>query len=258
MELEELRAIVRDAIREVMAELAQPRRGLVLFTGALLGFDEAAAALARLKAAGWELNMVQTESARHVLDPARIAELGLVELHENLVRDHELLLVPTLTVNLAAKASLGIADCLGSNLVHQFLLQNRPVVAVRAAACPDSPEKRAWFPDINPALARRMRVNLTELHEMGVELCAPHELDAVAERARRRAPARLPADGNPPAAGHLPEPHTCSQRVVTQATLTAVPEGVTLRLVPRAIVTDLAQDLARQRRITLERVTEGV
>ncbi|MCB6179314.1 hypothetical protein LHP98_14410 [Rhodobacter sp. Har01] len=42
-------------------------------------------------------------------------------------------------------------------------------------------------------------------------------------------------------------------RVVTEKTIAALPEGSTLRLAPEAVVTPLARDRARARRITLER-----
>ena len=42
-------------------------------------------------------------------------------------------------------------------------------------------------------------------------------------------------------------------RVVTEKTIAALAEGSTLRLAPEAVVTPLARDRARARRITLER-----
>jgi hypothetical protein len=42
-------------------------------------------------------------------------------------------------------------------------------------------------------------------------------------------------------------------RVVTEKTIATLPEGSTLRLAPEAVITPLARDRARARRITLER-----
>lgn len=55
--------------------------------------------------------------------------------------------------------------------------------------------------------------------------------------------------GRPPA----PEPAAVGPQVVTERTVAALPEGSTLRLAPGAVVTPLARDRARARRITLER-----
>lgn len=48
-------------------------------------------------------------------------------------------------------------------------------------------------------------------------------------------------------------PAASDLRIVTEKAVAALPEGSTLRLAPGAVVTPLARDRARLRRITLER-----
>ena len=47
-------------------------------------------------------------------------------------------------------------------------------------------------------------------------------------------------------------PTTPAERVVTEATVAALPDGAVVRLQPRAIVTDLAREAASKRHITLQ------
>jgi hypothetical protein len=62
-------------------------------------------------------------------------------------------------------------------------------------------------------------------------------------------------------AGHAskpnaPAPGVCDLRVVTERAIAALPEGSVLRLAPEAVITPLARDRARARRITLERTRQ--
>ncbi len=59
--------------------------------------------------------------------------------------------------------------------------------------------------------------------------------------------ASQPSNMAPPAVG------TQGAEIVSEKTVSALPEGATLRLAPGAVVTPLARDRARARRITLER-----
>lgn len=53
--------------------------------------------------------------------------------------------------------------------------------------------------------------------------------------------------------GPAPAAAMSDLRVVTEKTIATLPEGSTLRLAPEAVITPLARDRARARRITLER-----
>ena len=59
--------------------------------------------------------------------------------------------------------------------------------------------------------------------------------------------APAPSNATPPAVG------TPGAEIISEKTVSALPEGATLRLAPGAVVTPLARDRARARRITLER-----
>jgi ethanolamine utilization EutJ-like protein len=164
----ELRALIVDAILELMSP--PPRRALVLFTGGLLGFDDAIGELKLLAADGVQLDYLQTPSAIRVLDQDKIRSVGMREVSKRMVEEHDMLIAPTLTSNIAAKVAHGVADCLASNLFSEFIMSNRLVVASRSAICPDDAPKRGWFPNMPPAYADLLRANLAALDSFGVRL----------------------------------------------------------------------------------------
>lgn len=248
----ELRELIRQTIEELLNP--PPRRALVLFTGALLGFEDALDGLAEIGAAGVELDYVQTPSAARILDQDRIAAVGMTEVSNKLVREHQMLIVPTLTVNIAAKVAHGIGDCLASNLLAEFIMANRPVVAVESAATPDSPEKQGWFPNMPAGYAARLRRNLAELAAFGVRLCSAQALPETVLQAwsdHAAAGAATPAAAPQPAA---PAPSVdCHRSLISHSVVQALASGTRLRVRPDARVTALAADAARARSIRIEK-----
>ena len=99
----ELRELIRGIVAEMLAAPPRPN-ALVLFSGALLGFDTAVASLKRL-VGDVNLNWTQTPSAERILDQAKIAEIGMVHASESLVQAHDMLILPNATVNLIAKVA---------------------------------------------------------------------------------------------------------------------------------------------------------
>lgn len=244
----ELRELIRATIEEILNP--PPRRALVLFTGALLGFEDSIEGLRRIAAEGVELDYVQTPSATRVLDQDLIASVGMTAVNNKLVREHQMLVVPTLTVNIAAKVVHGIGDCLASNLLAEFIMANRPVVVVDSAANPDSPEKLGWFPNMPAGYAARLRRNLAELASFGVRLCRVQDLHEVVMRAW--ADHSAVAGAATPAAADTSVVE-CHRSLISQAVVQTLPVGARLRVRPDARVTALAVDVARNRSIRIEK-----
>jgi len=239
----ELRAMIAEIVAQTIAAQApapDPQRpnALVLFTGALLGFEASLESLSRARS-GVNLDWIQTDSASRILDQAAIGRVGMTEASTSLVVSHDLLIVPTLTVNMVAKVVHGIGDCLASNVIAEFIMSGKPVVVATNAACPDSADKRGWFPAMPEGYAAMLRENLTRLASFGVKLSAAERLD--------RAVARLV--GNPGA-----EAVDCGERVISASTVSGMRPDTTVRIARTAIVTDLALEAAASAHITLERV----
>lgn len=250
---------LRELIREVVAEILAAQRGLagpapaertnglVLFTGAALGFESALQSLARLNGR-LALDWTQSPSAERILDQQRIAAIGMTPVSNSLVVGHDILIIPTLTVNLVAKVTHGIGDCLASNVISDFIMRGKPVVVATNGACPDSPDKRSWYPHIPEQYAAMLRSNLATLQSFGVRLSDADRLDAAVVKV-------LEPSASQPAAGEAVPTDAVvhPDRVITAETVHAMAPGSTVTLMPNAIITDLARDAARQGRITLSR-----
>lgn len=252
-DLRHLIGLILDAMGELPTAgatggLPQPRRALVVFTGAVVGCDDALASLRRAKD-DLAMAFVQTRSAQAVLDQAKIAAVGLEPAGAHLTSGYDLLIVPTLTANTAAKAAYSMADGLAANLIMEYLLMGRPVVAASTGADPDAPAKRALYPNPAPGQAAVMRDNLRRLSQLGVHLGPSDQLDQTIRQAIGQGPAPAPR----PARRGLPQTIQCPDRLVAAHHIQALPAGTTVVVRADAIVTHLALDLARQRSITLER-----
>ncbi len=240
--MERLREIIAMVVAEVTAAQARPGT-LALFTGALLGFEDAVASLQRLVESGYVIDYVQTESAQRILDQELITSAGLKAPDPGLVRSHEVLVLPTMTVNLAAKVAHGIGDCLASNVTAEFIMSGKPVIASIAGVCPDSPEKQGWFPNMPAGYQAMLRRTLETLRGFGVHLTRPEKLDRAVAKAL----------GQPTAAGPAAATIRCPLRLVHEASLAGFPDHAVVTLQPRAIVTAQAADAAARRGITLIR-----
>lgn len=277
MTREELEALVRSVVAEAMAQMSpyppaeySRDRALVLMTGAMLGFDEALDSLRKVQDAGIKLDLVQTEGARRVLNQQKIAALGIPEITQNLIGEHPLLIIPTLTTNTVAKVAHGIADNMACNVIQEFIMMDRPVVASRTAACPDSRAKRQWFPNMPANYAEMLRENLRVLSSFGVRMTGAVNLgNLVIEvwralqdgRPTHWAPAPAPAESAaPPAPDAVPDAPPaasasrveCGQRLITERIVKTQPPGTVLVIRPDALVTALAKDAASSAGVSIE------
>lgn len=260
MNEQELRQLITEIVTGILNghDAPAPPSGptaLVLFSGALLGFEAALDSLARLKGTV-RCDWTQTPAATRILDQDAIAAVGMTPAAKSLVRSHDLLVVPTATVNLVAKVAHGIGDCLASNVMAEFIMMNKPVVLATNAACPDSADKRGWFPDMPEGYQRMLRRNLAELKDFGVRLTTAERLDeAVASAAAGLQGGDVPgvrdAEGAGPSgrAGAV----DCHERLIHEGLIRSLVPGSVVRIGRKAIVTPLARDAAAEAGITMER-----
>jgi hypothetical protein len=124
-------------------------------------------------------------SATRILDQQAIAAIGMTPVRVAGHLGHDMLIIPTLTVNMVAKVAHGIGDCLASNVIAEFIMRGKPVVVATNAACPDSPDKRGWFPDMPDGYAAHAAREPGEpLASFGVRLTSADRLDAAVAGAR--------------------------------------------------------------------------
>lgn len=226
---------------------------LVVLTGGDRGLDEAFAQVERLGRAGAQLRSVCSPAARMVLGSSGLERLDrLAKLEEpageaevyGLVGWAEIVAVPVLTQNAAAKVALGIRDSLVTNLLAGAIIMGRKLVACSESTMP-------WSGP--PAYRRTIADYLERLRSYGIQLVPTPSLAAAclgqpampgpaaagSTLSSARAPVSGPNQGRRPVvtAAQVEAAFRCGQR--------------SLRLPARAIVTPLARDEARERGVEL-------
>lgn len=232
------------------------KRALVIFTGGTIGFEASLLELRKIQAADVELTVVLSAAAEKILAGDRIKEQlggGITLITPSspypgrLLRESDLVLVPVLTQNTAAKLAGTLSDSLPATLILQGLMLGKPVVAAMNAADPQD----AWRIKMNmgqssPGLVEALRQNLKKIAGYGVKLVPVHELAAASQKI-------LAATGD--AAAHpsgrgdsLPRKNLVNAETVKAAAQAGLKEIV---IAANSIVTPLARDLAREYAIAL-------
>jgi hypothetical protein len=155
------------------------KKATVLFTGALIGYTDAVAALKELKEDGWRLTAVLSKSADEVLtadrikkdiDPDAIFVEGAPVNGRQIVDDSQMVIVPELTINTAAKLANCISDNLITNMITRALHKGIKVVAAVDGCCPDNGVRQKLGFEVTDAYKAKLRSNLAELVTYGIVL----------------------------------------------------------------------------------------
>jgi hypothetical protein len=245
------------------APSAAPRkRALVLFGGASAGWQAGLDAIAMLAHEGHAVTAVLTSSAAAILGEGKIREAGADQVilpgvfadAPALVKAHDLVLIPTLSMNLAAKLALGLFDSLPATLALGALLAGKPVLAVRDGADPDGSGGRVWGATGAAATLRaRLSANLKALETYGIRLLAADEFVPAVQQylstsytplVRSSAAAESRSSGGAAQAGPV-----VAAAVITQADIAHLGEGGLLRIPKGSRLTPLAQETANRLRL---------
>jgi hypothetical protein len=257
--------LIQMVVRVLALLKAQPasrrRRILVLFAGASAGWQAGLDAIAVLARDGHQATAVLTSSAAAILGEGKIREVGANQVilpgvfadAPALVKAHDLVLIPTLSMNLAAKLALGQFDSLLTTLALGALLAGKPVLAVRDGADPDGCGGRVWGATGAAATLRaRLSANLKTLESYGIRLVTVDEfVSAVQQHLSAGTMSAAPAEsralsgvGGVPSAGPV-----VAAAVITQADIVHLQEGGLLRIPNGSRLTPLAQETANRLRL---------
>lgn len=245
-------ALIEKIVDEVLRRIAAcGRRALALFCGGSIGAPEARKELRKLLDVGFTLRAVLTPYAELVLGADWLrAELGDIEIITEasgrapgaLLQETDLILIPVLTLNTAAKVAHGIADTLVATLIMDSLLKGKPVFAARDACDPDHPVRSKLGMTRETAAYRDLlSSNLQRLREYGIRLVPAAELAAHVLADVTGAAASGPA---------APEGTVFCGRVLSRSDVASF-TGRLLKVSRETLVTPLARDLARDRGIDI-------
>jgi len=185
LDLEKLinRTLIDILSDRILARLnGKAQSALVLFDGSDFGLEPAFQSLAKLQDAGWALTPIHGcelpgLSAGRLdainTDLAHELAMKLDQPHldiEDLVANHNRLILPTLSVSLAAKVATGIADSLASRSLAHALEQGKPILAARDACCPACRDRTDPAFAASKAYRAMMIGHLERLASFGVEI----------------------------------------------------------------------------------------
>lgn len=270
-------ALVDKIVARVLALLdgepvdLSPRQVLMIFSGASTGYVVGTEAIRRLANSHHQLRVVLTPAATHVITEAHVRQAGANRLilpgewvdAPGLVKASDLVLVPTMSMNLAARLALGLMDSLMTTLIIGALLAGKPVVAVRDGADPDGKAGLVFGATgrAAPALRAKLAGHLEMLAAYGVELVSEGDFLVTVERrllTGAAAHSGQPASASLPnfrLAGPLPLVDTPSTRssanFVTETDLLTLPAGAVIRLAPGSRLTPLARETAERRNLRI-------
>ena len=171
-----------DYISERVVEklIQKSKKGLLLFTGATLGYNDAIKSINELRLSGWEFDIVMSSSAQNVIGVDKVKNDINVEniiINEDLSIIKELLsknnvvIIPTLTMNSASKIANCISDTLITNIVSKALMSGKKVVASINGCCPENEERISIYGDnLTPAHKMRLSQNLETLRSYNIKL----------------------------------------------------------------------------------------
>ena len=188
----QLESIIEESIIDYIVEkvvekiINISKRGLILFTGATIGYSQSIESINKLKRDGWEFDVVMSKSAQEVITVDSVKKaIGVSNIITNengsvikeLLQRNNVIVIPTLTINSAAKIANCISDTLVTNIVSKALMSGKPIVASINGCCPDNKERREIYGDnLSDFHKKRLSNNLEILRSYNIKLSSSEKL----------------------------------------------------------------------------------
>jgi flavoprotein len=187
VEILNLDEMINLIVEEVFNRLkSPPKNALVIFTGGTIGFNESIKQIKRLLDNDYRLNVVLSKSAEKILTPELIKDnLAVdtvyreseVEDVNKLMANIDLLILPTLTMNSAAKIALCISDTLTTNIVSRAIMKGIEIFAVKDACDLENPIRPSLgFNKIPTKYMDRLKDYMKTMKEYGIILVDSYQL----------------------------------------------------------------------------------
>ena len=181
--------LIQKIVDEVIKRIKnQPKKAVVFFTGATIGFKESMDSLLKLQKDGWQLKVVLSDDGMKVLNPVAIQkELNLdviyhsgnIKSQKELYGSADMFVIATMSVYTAAKLAVGITDTVLLSLINHGFMAGTPVVAAVNACNPDDPQRASLGMGKSSPKYREMLINNIEtLREFGMKLVSGKDLYA--------------------------------------------------------------------------------
>lgn len=248
---------IEEIVREVLSRLKQKdHTALVVFTGAAIGFNESIDELKKLVQNNWKLRVVLSRSAEHVLTPEIVGNLlGIEEVHLESSNDGlyqlyegvDAIIVPTLTMNTAAKIALGMADSLTTNMVAHGIMNAIPTYVVKDASDLHHPERiRLGMTNIPKAYTQLFDNHFKQLESYGIHVVEVSQLSKSL---------LMVSEPNGRSEELAQKSFDIRKKVISEADIVvAGKSGSTLNISKNSIITPLAHEKAKELGVKIVRL----
>lgn len=265
METNEMEEIINRAVEAVFERLyaSAPRRKiLMVFTGAGSGYVAGRDAVRLLVKAGQPLRIILSSAAGSIIGADNLRKVGATDIIQagdwvwapTVIQECDLILVPTLSMNTAAKLAAGMMDSLPNTIILGGLLAGKPVVAVDDGADPFGDGGRVFGSDTTtaPLLRQKIAAHLPTLKAYGIHLVHKEQflaaiLSFLMTPPQPAAAAQLPVAPDE----HTPASNSLSEMWITTAELSRFSRGQTIHIPRGACLTPLARETAQRLELIL-------
>ena len=125
------------------------------------------------KAAG---EVITEERIKNDIDPDAIYVEGAPVNGRQIVDDSQFVIIPSLTINTAAKVANCISDNLLTNMISRAMATGKPIVAAIDGCCPDNKVREQLGFKVTEAYKAKMRHNLEDMLAYGITLTTDYSL----------------------------------------------------------------------------------
>lgn len=252
MENEKLKMIIRETVIEVISgiiaeKMKKKPKLLVVFSGGTLGLGDAIASINGLRKNNFEMDVVLSRNADDVLGRERMKrELGIDEIYVegnrellNMIWEADVLILPTLTVNSAAK----IASCINDNYLtlaaSHFILSGKQIISSTNCCCPRDRERLSSGVRINDAYGEKMISNMEQMEKYGIKFTYSKNIEKAVNRV---------FEGK---IDHEEGHDFRDRKVITYGDVSGIARGSKLRAGKNSLVTPLAKDYLKSKDIEI-------
>ncbi|QIB69166.1 hypothetical protein Ami103574_07455 [Aminipila butyrica] len=275
MSREDLKDVIYEVLVACIAERVAEKialynkRALVVFTGSLLNADQAMEQLRRLRQDGFQFHVCLSESAASLLNLSQIREVlqpeeiyqdnsGKSGLPEQLAREFETIIVPTMTINTAAKLACCIADTPASRLISNAMMRGKNVIIGIDGCCPDNKERAAKGYQMREPLKEQLRDNMRKMASYGAYLTTLENLyDSTKKKVLHQGPGSSASGAKKvETSGGTGVNSRCgliTGKVIGKTDILLNAGCKVIKISKDALVTKLAEETARENKIQLIR-----
>lgn len=251
---------VLKCLREEDTSCDSGKKALLVYTGAAIGFDETLSCLRELLEAGYSFDVYFSKGAQAALDaeavkrgvlPGRFIEDGDGSSPEAVGKEYDLIIVPTLTVNTAAKLCSCMMDTPVTRLIFNAMMLGKTMVLVTDGCCPDHERRKELGYFMPEGIKKQLRNHLERLKEYGAKLTSAANLAKAVKKLE------APRERASESGGCAKAGYPAKRVVIGRKQVDDCPEGGTLVVPANAVITALACDIALERNITMVKEREG-